>query len=161
MIGSIALLGAAMVLFADGDSRPLVTISVPAQHGAATNTIDISLNGTDAPRTREQWRDRTWTAVRTSNGATQEISSATCPALKAVAESFRDLPPITPTPLANVVADEPLPLNTIGLGGWGAVISFKTFSGADVQISGSDAYGSWASRAVNELLVCWNNTGPS
>lgn len=49
MFGPTTLLGGAMALLIADDTRPLVTLTVAAQQGAEANTIDISLNGSDAP----------------------------------------------------------------------------------------------------------------
>jgi hypothetical protein len=136
---------------------PLAVIEVGRVGEPNYQAVAISLERDATPRSRSEWRQLTWRASRTTRQGTEEITSQSCPALRSVAEAFKDLPPITPTPPATIIRDEPLPLNTILLGGWGASVSFKTFGGADVTVSGSDAYAAWGSAVLNELVPCWRS----
>lgn len=143
------------------DRAALATVAIGQPGAASHQTIAISLaRPLGAPLTRDAWQSLTWHAVRTSSHGQEEITSDGCPALKTAALAFRELPPITPTPVATIVRDEPLPLNVIALGGWGVTVSYKTFSGADVSVSGSDAYAAWGSGLVNGLLDCWEHPLP-
>lgn len=154
------LLGlAASLALIDTGRVPLAVIEVGQVGNPRYQAVEISLERDATPRSRDEWRQLVWHASRASASGVEEITSDTCPALRIVAEAFKDLPPITPTPMATVVRDEPLPVNSIVLGGWGATVSFQTFGGANVRVYGAENYGGWASLVLNELVGCWP-TGP-
>ena len=83
------------------------------------------------------------------------MTSETCPQLRERAVEFQRLPPIQPATPATVVLNEPLPVNAIALGGFPATLAFRTFGGATVTVSSSEAYGAWTSGTINALLECW------
>ena len=144
------------------DRLSLATVAVQPQEGVEIGfEIEIFADETAIARTREEWRGYRWIAVRTSEQDVARITSDECPILSELADAFRQLPPIQPATTATVVTEEPLPLNVIRLDGYSVELKFKTFSGADVRISGSDAYGAWGHSVVSDLRGCWSPTLPS
>jgi len=139
----------------DEEVRPLATVIVGSPSQADAPHISISMIGAQVPETRREWEERSWIAERRIGDASEVVTSEACPALTEVAQAFKDLPPITPTPEAANVRSEPFPVNSIMFGGWRTVIQFQTAGGAEVSVGGTDAYGSWGSRVVNELAPCW------
>lgn len=146
---------AAASLDAAKTTRPLATVTLGSPEWEHSQSVEISLVGEERAASEAALAERSWIAVRRSSHGSEDISSEECPALRDVALEFRRLPPITPSPLAAIVADEPLPVNLIMLHGWKTSINYKTLSGAEVTVSGMDAYGSWGTRVANSLIPCW------
>lgn len=138
------------------EGLPLATVIVPRQqHIDFDFQIEMLADERGSVRTREEWRGYRWIAVRTSGSDVQRITSEECPVLSEMADAFRRLPAIQPATTATVVRDEPLPVNVIMLHGFGVEVRFKTFSGAQVSVTGNDAWAAWGNDVVRSLWNCW------
>ena len=150
LISLAVILGMAAV-----DRSPLAVIEVGQAGGLSHQSVSIAQGRYAIPRTRTEWRGLVWYASRTSEQGTVEINSETCPGLRRVAEAFRALPPITPTPPAAMVRDEEYRLPLVITHRLIASVSFRTTADVDVRVSGSNAYVAWAQMVMNELTSCW------
>ena len=153
---AMTLISLAVILgMAAMDRSPLAVIEVGQAGGLSQQSVSIAQGRYAIPRTRTEWRGLVWYASRTSAQGTVEINSETCPGLRRVAEAFKDLPPITPTPPAAMVRDDGYALPLVITHRLIASVSFRTTADVDVRVRGSNAYVAWAQMVMNELTPCW------
>ena len=109
--------------------------------------------------------DRAWDATREWEGGSQTLDSAECPALRAVAISVGDLPPVRIAP-ANVISlsDDDLPLPPAIKDGFTTSLTFPTITGDGSKgqgvVRGGDVYQRWGHDAVASLIGCWGPLAP-
>ncbi|WP_312065055.1 hypothetical protein [Brevundimonas sp.] len=138
----------------------MVTITVDGdRYYTLPHSIMIEPDVNRLAQTRQEVEARRWRATRTSDGRIDRISSDECPALRAVALSFGDLPAVPIAPLALRAASQPIRLAPTMKDGFATRLEFRTegASGAWVlvQIKQGWPYDVWGHEAVSSLLPCW------
>jgi len=143
----------------------LVTISVAEDRiYTLAHEIVIQADPPVAARTTAELEGRTWRAIRTSARGVETITSDDCPALRAVALSFADLPAVPVSPMASRVFGPHDLLPPTRKDGYATRLSFATRtadgSWAQIQIDGGNAYAEWGHAAVSALVACWSPLTP-
>jgi len=158
VFGVLGLVSAAPAV-AQSDAA-MVTITVDGdRYYTLPHSIMIEPDVNRLAQTRQEVEARRWRATRTSDGRIDRISSDECPALRAVALSFGDLPAVPISPLALRAASQPIRLAPTMKDGFATRLEFRTegASGAWVlvQIKQGWPYDVWGHEAVSSLLPCW------
>lgn len=149
---------ALILLFASAE--PMVTITVAQDRDvvpAHEITIETLIRLTPvSPAERETMG---WRATRTSDRGVETVTTETCPALREVALSLADLPPIVVDPPILRLRNRAEPMPPTRKDGYSTRLTFTTRtddgSWADVQVRGGNAYAAWGHDAVARLIPCW------
>lgn len=148
------------------DPHSLVQITVAQdRHYTLPHTITIAPERAQRPQSQEQRDRQAWFARRVWDGGEQLMTSDECPALRRVALSFGELPPIEVRPDSLEVAPGgAVPIPPSRKDGFGTSLSFRSLtadgSSAVVQIRGGNAYAEWGHNAVAALIPCWGPLTP-
>jgi len=105
--------------------------------------------------TREIWSRLEWKAEKQNNGDTEVVTSKDCEPLGDLARSFRDLPPLQPTPFASRVLEDELELPPVVIHGWGPRVAYKGAQGW-VTIEARGDYAVWGNDVLSGLIRCWD-----
>lgn len=150
-------------------SEQLVTITV-AEDSPYTiaHSIVITAGAPVYARTEAELEGRSWTATRTSERGTETIDSDACPALRTLALSFANLPPIQLRPMPSVAhGGEPgadIAMSPSRKDGFSTRLTFATEtldgSYASVEVAGGNDYSRWGHDTVSALLRCWGPLRP-
>lgn len=108
---------------------------------------------------------RVWVATREWDGGSQNITSTDCPAVRTVAISVSDLPPVRIAPRTlEIMSSDSLPTPPTIKDGFGTSLSFHTLtedgSRGEVTIRRGNAYQIWGHDAVASLIPCWGPLTP-
>ena len=144
---------------------PIVTISVEADRDhTRAHVIEIIPASARPARSQGEVKGRRWFATRLFGDQTQTITSEDCPALRPLALSFADLPPIELRPDSLEVSAEAMPIAPTIKDGFMTTLRFRTLtadgSRAVVEVRGGNAYQAWGHRAVSDLIGCWGSLAP-
>lgn len=143
----------------------MVTISVARDRDAVpAHEIAIEPLVHRRPRDAAEREMIGWRATRTSDQGVETITTETCPALRAVALSLADLPPIPIDPSMLRLRDGAEPVPPSRKDGYSTRLTFSTRtddgSWAEVQVSRGNAYAAWGHDAVVRLNACWGPLEP-
>lgn len=172
-IGLVALVGALASGLAAQDFPtpydPLVTITVSEDRPyTRAHTIEIVAADPVHARTQAQLEGRLWRARRVSERGIEHIDSRQCPALRSLALSFADLPPLFTNPRPSLahggLPGSALPIPPSRKDGFSTRLTFNSVtadgSEARVETQGGNAFARWGHEAVVALLPCWGPLTP-
>lgn len=134
---------------------------------AYTRPHAISIRAQEArlSRSAEEQDARVWIATREWDGGSQSMASTDCPAIRTVAVSISDLPPVRIAPATfEVMSGDTLPIPPTIKDGFWTSLSFHTAtddgSNGHVTIRGGNVYQRWGHDAVASLIPCWGPLTP-
>lgn len=148
------------------DPSLLVKINVEEDR-VYTRPHSISIRSQEGRRSRsiEERDARVWTATRTWEGGSQSVTSTECPAVRTIALSFGELPPVQIAPsLLAIMPGGSIPISPTIKDGFMTSLTFRTLtedgSDAEVEIRSGNAYQHWGHDAVGSLIPCWGPLTP-
>ena len=173
-LGLLAAFVSAPVV-ASAQDRPifsdrLVTITVAEDRPyTIAHSIVIEAGQPIYARSEAELEGRSWTATRTSERGAETIHSDACPALRTIALSFANLPPLQVRPMPSVAhGGEPgaaVQMPPTRKDGFSTRLAFATETAdgsyASVEVAGGNHYSRWGHEAVVALLGCWGPLTPT
>lgn len=148
------------------DPSLLVKINVEGDQ-LYTQSHSISIRSQEGGRSRsiEERDARVWIATRTWEVGSQSVRSTECPAVRTIALSFGELPPVQIAPsLLAIMPGEGASIPPTIKDGFVTSLTFRTLtrdgSDAEVEIRRGNAYRHWGHDAVASLIPCWGPLTP-
>ncbi len=125
----------------------------------------ISIRAQETPPSSSAGGQDVWLATREWEGGSQSLISTDCPAIRAVAISVSDLPPVRLAPAVSApLSGAAAPIPPTVKDGFQTVLSFQTEtddgSRGQVTVTGGNVYQRWGHDAVASLLPCWGPLAP-
>ena len=129
------------------------------------HTIAIRAQEAGLARSAAEQDARVWVASREWDGGSQVMTSTECPAVRMVATSVIDLPPVRIAPQTlEIMSGDSLPLSPSIKDGFETSLSFHTVtedgSRGEVTVKRGNVYQRWGHDAVVQLLSCWGPLTP-
>lgn len=132
-----------------------------------TRPHKISIRAQDSRLSRSAVEQdaRVWVATREWEGGSQSMTSTDCPAVRTIATSVTDLPPVRIAPVTSeIMLGDTLPIPPTIKDGFWTSLSFHTLtedgSRGEVTVRGGNVYQSWGHNAVSRLIPCWGPLTP-
>lgn len=148
------------------DHALVVRIEVSGD-GYYTRPHAITIRAQEAryARSAEEQDARVWVATREWDGHSQSMTSTECPAVRTVAISVSELPPVQIAPATfKIMSGDPLPIPPTIKDGFGTSLFFHTVtedgSRGEVTIRRGNVYQHWGNDAVGSLIGCWGPLTP-
>lgn len=129
------------------------------------HTINIRAQELGLSRSTEELDARVWVATREWADGSQSMSSTDCPAIRTIALSVRELPPVQIAPLTlRIMSGDSIPIPPIIKDGFSTTLTFGTVtedgSSGEVIIRHGNVYTLWGHNAVGSLISCWGPLWP-